>query len=382
MTTYSKTGSFGYAGGGKSGAVVDLWATSRFTGPPAENQAPPGGSPDAGPVTTGPTFGNPGAWIITGITTIQDYYVRVQYGGNTYWGFCAAGTLGGGTGDGWPTVNGTGAGNLTAQTGAGDTVGYNLTDQGTGGISLQTTNAANANGIFIGDATAGGLNLQATGSGHLELHATGSNIVLLGTNSNISFTTAGSGNLTIGPAGALLLTTLPTSDPSVSHAIWNFNDLLVASGFTALTDGHNYPTFAASFALPGILGSPTTEIPFVGVGTAHTATQTLSGPPATYAAVEFFGIDCRLPPFASGTVSAQYQVAIFNAAGTETLTTGATISGGPAANISPTSSGQWSGTSIVGTDLSIASDGGFSSAAGGIYSVVVSAKMNWGSFVP
>ena len=98
MTTYSKSGSFGWAGGGKSGAIVDLWLASRFSGPPAENQAPPSGSPDAGPVTTGATFGNPGAYIITGIATLADYYVRVQYGGNTYWGGVPATSLAGTTG--------------------------------------------------------------------------------------------------------------------------------------------------------------------------------------------------------------------------------------------------------------------------------------------
>ena len=103
--TLTKSGSFGWAGGGKSGALVDLWATSRFAGMPAENQAPPSGSPDAGPVTTGENFGNPGAYLISGIATAQDYYVRVQYGGNTYWGACPSGTLGGSSGSGSsPTV--------------------------------------------------------------------------------------------------------------------------------------------------------------------------------------------------------------------------------------------------------------------------------------
>lgn len=95
MTTYSLAGAFGWAGGGKSGATVDIWGTSRFSGPPAENQAPPSGTPDAGPVTTGASFGSPGAFEITGITVLQDYYVRIQYGGNTYWGTRTMGSLGG-----------------------------------------------------------------------------------------------------------------------------------------------------------------------------------------------------------------------------------------------------------------------------------------------
>jgi hypothetical protein len=94
MTTYSKSGSFGWAGGGKGGAIVDLWAQSRFGSPPAENAAPPSGSPDGGPVTTGTAYGSPGAFTVT-VTTIQDYYLRVQYGGQSYWSAVAANDLAG-----------------------------------------------------------------------------------------------------------------------------------------------------------------------------------------------------------------------------------------------------------------------------------------------
>ena len=42
------------------------------------------------------------AYLITGIATVQDYYVRAQYGGVTYWGLQPpAATLGGGTVGGW-----------------------------------------------------------------------------------------------------------------------------------------------------------------------------------------------------------------------------------------------------------------------------------------
>ena len=111
MTAYTKAGSFGWAGGGKAGALVDLWATSRFAGFPVQNQAPPSGNPDAGPVTTGANFGNPGAFVISGIPTVQDYYIRVQYGGETLWGACPAATLGGvggGGGTDMPIANPTG----------------------------------------------------------------------------------------------------------------------------------------------------------------------------------------------------------------------------------------------------------------------------------
>ena len=155
MTTYSKSGSFGWAGGGKSGAIVDLWAAARVGGFPVENEAPPSGSPDAGPVTTGSIYGNPGGYLITGVPSIQDYYVRVQYGGQTFWGACPAATLGGqsgGGGSGWPTVDGSGPGNLVATTPSDDTVGYGMTDQGSGGILLQESGT----GTFI---------LQAAGTG-------------------------------------------------------------------------------------------------------------------------------------------------------------------------------------------------------------------------
>jgi hypothetical protein len=52
--------------------------------PPAYNASPPSGSPDAGPTTSGTTAGAPGEWQITGVTP-GDYFVRVVFGGNTYW---------------------------------------------------------------------------------------------------------------------------------------------------------------------------------------------------------------------------------------------------------------------------------------------------------
>lgn len=89
---FAKIGSFGWAGGGKEQAIVDLWAASRFLAPPAQNQAPPGPTPDAGPVTTGENFGNPGAYVID-VATVQDYYQRIQYGGVSYWGAVPAAEL-------------------------------------------------------------------------------------------------------------------------------------------------------------------------------------------------------------------------------------------------------------------------------------------------
>ena len=100
--TLTKNGYFGYAGGGKNGAIVDLWAASRFMSPPQENSSPPSGTPDAGPVTTATTFGGPGAYTLTP-PSVQDYYVRVQYGGFTYWSACPSGTILGGSSGGGST---------------------------------------------------------------------------------------------------------------------------------------------------------------------------------------------------------------------------------------------------------------------------------------
>ena len=106
--TYTTTGYFGYAGGGKNGAVVDAWLASRFGAAPAENAAPPSGVADAGPVTTSTTFGGPGAYTLT-LPSVNDYYVRVQYGGNSYWSALSSGSIvggGGGGGGGVSTVFG------------------------------------------------------------------------------------------------------------------------------------------------------------------------------------------------------------------------------------------------------------------------------------
>jgi hypothetical protein len=99
--------------------------------------------------------------------------------------------VGSGGGGGWPTVNGTGAGNLTAQTVSGDTVGYNMTDLGTGGITLTTNNPASpglglfdlggGNGIEINSVNAialvsnstYGISLSAEGSGGILLNKSG-----------------------------------------------------------------------------------------------------------------------------------------------------------------------------------------------------------------
>lgn len=79
MATYSKAGYFGWAGGGKDGAIVDIWLQSRFANIPAFNAAPPAGAPDGGPIITGIAYGGHGAYIIQ-VPVLGDYYLRIQYG--------------------------------------------------------------------------------------------------------------------------------------------------------------------------------------------------------------------------------------------------------------------------------------------------------------
>jgi hypothetical protein len=109
--------------------------------------------------------------------------------------------VGSGGGGGWPTVNGTGAGNLTATLGSGDTTGYNFTDNGSGGFNvtagansgvtlsaandiaitqtgigalvIDQTDAANAQGIVINDRGTVGITLDGQGTGAITIETTG-----------------------------------------------------------------------------------------------------------------------------------------------------------------------------------------------------------------
>ena len=111
MATYSKAGYFGWAGGGKDGAIVDIWLQSRFSNIPAFNSAPPAGAPDGGPVITGVAYGGHGAFNVT-VSTLADYYLRIQYGGEAYWTEVPANVLQGG-----PVGGGGGGGGISVVTG-------------------------------------------------------------------------------------------------------------------------------------------------------------------------------------------------------------------------------------------------------------------------
>lgn len=285
MTTYNKSGSFGYAGGGKAGAIVDLWATSRFSAFPVQNEGPPDGNPpDAGPVTTGSDFGNPGGFNVTGITTIQDYYIRIQYGGQTFWGECPAGTLSGN-----PLVEGTDL--PIADPGGGyhvDTTTYDNPVSGSGKMAVAVFPADTAafaiaiegdafprwvftsdptDGFYFGDGTSaaygGGANLFVQSDGSATLSANTVSVrVGVTTDANrgtysesqvgfvieVAMLSSGSGVpaiggdegdryfLTVSPYTEYVCTTAgaagsavwtpayiipPTSDPHVVGALWN-----------------------------------------------------------------------------------------------------------------------------------------------------------------
>jgi hypothetical protein len=111
------------------------------------------------------------------------------------------GSQGSAGGGGWPTVNGTGAGNLTAATGSGDTTGYNFTDAGSGGFNVTTA----AGGFNVRDS--GGIGIDSTSG--IDILATGGNIILRTTSGNLTFDSvdnvaihsAGTGSITINTTG-------------------------------------------------------------------------------------------------------------------------------------------------------------------------------------
>ena len=66
-------------------ATVQAYKASRFGTPPTNGTAPPG-SPDAGPVTTGPSYGSTGAWQLT-VPTDEDYWIALTVSASTSWRF-------------------------------------------------------------------------------------------------------------------------------------------------------------------------------------------------------------------------------------------------------------------------------------------------------
>lgn len=120
--------------------VVSIWP---FTGAPTEGEFPQGwlGVDNTGTLYVCKVAGEPGTWAAVGAT---------------------------GPAGGWPTNNGSGPGNLEAETPEGDTVGYNFTDGGSGGFNVNAPNIAlGANDNVTLEADTGDLSLEAGGAAQL-----------------------------------------------------------------------------------------------------------------------------------------------------------------------------------------------------------------------
>ena len=140
--TFTQQGLVVGPSGPVNGAVVNLWNASRFptgTMSLAQDAAAPPGSADAGPVTTGTTYGGPGQWAIA--APLNDaYFVAVTYGGHTYWTYV-------------PTL---GVTDQIATTVAAGSTGASLTSLIAGSLDAATTTGFSATGrIFVW--TSGGL---------------------------------------------------------------------------------------------------------------------------------------------------------------------------------------------------------------------------------
>jgi hypothetical protein len=126
---------------------------------------------------------------------------------------------------GWPASNGTGPGNLTAETPGGDTVGYKMTDQGSGGIALWSHGSGNLdltsdNSVVIGCGLTGvtdTIKMQAAGSA-LFLSIDQTRLII---------------DISADEVNQFLLRNLFITDPAVADAVWSDNGVLVLSGSTA-----------------------------------------------------------------------------------------------------------------------------------------------------
>src|ERR1039458_6911130 len=83
MPEFTLASSFSTPAGPTDGAIVYAYKASRFASPPAVDTTLLA-SPDAGPVTTGVSFGGPGAVQIA-VPTNEDYYLAFSYNGHIYW---------------------------------------------------------------------------------------------------------------------------------------------------------------------------------------------------------------------------------------------------------------------------------------------------------
>lgn len=150
--------------------VVSIWP---FTGPPTEGEFPKGwlGVDNTSAIWVCTVAGEPGTWVELG----------------------AVGPAGG-----WPTNNGSGAGNLEAETGSGDTIGYKLHDQGSGGIALQVSGTGQ---LILFDNGAEGIQLSSTGSDGIEISANDAIAINTSGGPLTAEVSGGSGALEIANAG-------------------------------------------------------------------------------------------------------------------------------------------------------------------------------------
>jgi hypothetical protein len=153
--------------------------------------------PNIWPFTGAPTEGTwPRGWF--GVDNTGTFYVCTVAGEPGTWTAISPG------GGGWPSINGSGAGNLEAETGSGDTVGYNLTDRGsgginlnadgTGGLSLTADGTISGDGITIEDHDSAGILIQEDGTGDGRILV----LVAAGTG-GIEIENEGSGGVSIVP---------------------------------------------------------------------------------------------------------------------------------------------------------------------------------------
>jgi hypothetical protein len=121
----------------------------------------------------------------------------------------------------WPTTDGTGSGNLQAETASDDTVGYQLVDDGTGGITLSTTNADAGNGIAIDDTTGGGVNISSTGTGGVSIqnNSTGSSMSIRdGSGETVQFESVGGMQIEDSSTNGLSITQDGDSDITITNS--------------------------------------------------------------------------------------------------------------------------------------------------------------------
>lgn len=270
MATYTIADSFFLNGVGFNGATVTAWKASRFSGVPAENSAPPSGTADAGPVTTGPTYGGEGAFQIAAPTN-EDYYVSVVVSTNRYWKlYNAASWQDGAT----PSKLVTNLNTLDDGSGNASIAG---TLAVTGAATLSSTAQATAVGVNTAPGATGSLktnhNVLDDGSGNATVAGTFGVTGALTASSTVQATAVGV-NTAPGAAGSLK-TNNSTLDDGSGNLQSGGTLKAGASGFTATNVGvvTATGTITGTALIPSGLTGSVAATRFVG--------GTTIGPPTT-----------------------------------------------------------------------------------------------------